>query len=131
VDACFSCSFLVNRKQFEYVAGYRTGQCKQIVKEKCFRKKIGVISHGFSHGHYKRRAAQLQSPPEICNQDTDVKCEKIPVYEEELVDVEVCEDTPRTVCRDTNVLLPKLICTHYLDDRLIFDDDSSVVKDLD
>ena len=55
----------------------------------------GVISHGFSHGHYKRRAAQLQSPPEICNQDTDVKCEKIPVYEEELVDVEVCEDTPR------------------------------------
>ena len=56
--------------------------------------------------------------------------------------------TPRTVCRDTNVLLPKLICTHYLDDRLsvilsklmdfqlfffrlIFDDDSSVVKDLD
>ena len=44
---------------------------------------------------------------------------------------QVCEDTPRTVCRDTNVLLPKLICTHYLDDRLIFDTADDQRDDLD
>ena len=75
-----------------------------------------------------------------------MKCDKIPIYEEDIVDVEVrkqnfsnslnicfevCEDTPRTVCRDTNVLLPKLICTHYLDDRLIFDTDDDQRDDLD
>ena len=73
-----------------------------------------------SHGHYDKRSA-----PEICNQDTQVKCNKVPVYEEEVVDVEVCEDNPRTVCRNSTVLLPKLTCTHYIDDRLIFDDDEN------
>ena len=33
-------------KHVEYVAGYRTGECKQIIKEKCYRKKIGRnVSH--------------------------------------------------------------------------------------
>ena len=100
----------------------------------------GVVSHGYDH--YKRSA------PEICNEDkqvglsiffnkgifrtvfiNQVKCDKVPVYEEDIVDVEVCEDTPRTVCRDSNVLLPKLICTHYLDDRLIFDKDEDLDDD--
>ena len=52
VDACFSCSFLVNRKQVEYVAGYRTGQCKQIVKEKCFRKKIGEVNNSIVYLYF-------------------------------------------------------------------------------
>ena len=64
------------------MSGYRSGNCKQIVKEKCFRKRIGkmfskwnswwwqvnylgiftgIIRH--SHGHYDKRA-----DPEICNQ---------------------------------------------------------------
>ena len=29
------------RKRREYVAGYRKGNCKQIVKEKCYRRRIG------------------------------------------------------------------------------------------
>ena len=29
------------RKRVEFVAGYRTGKCKQIVKEKCYRRRIG------------------------------------------------------------------------------------------
>merc|ERR1712179_323527 len=33
------------RKQVEYVSGYRSGNCKQIVKEKCFRKRIGIVRH--------------------------------------------------------------------------------------
>ena len=32
------------RKNVEYVAGYRTGNCKQIVKEKCYRRRIGGIT---------------------------------------------------------------------------------------
>ena len=90
---------------------------------------------------------RLYFKTELFAQDSKVKCDKIPIYEEDIVDVEVkeikqlndpgniffkvCEDTPRTVCRDTNVLLPKLICTHYLDDRLIFDSDDDQRDDLD
>ena len=29
------------RKRREYVAGYRKGNCKQIIKEKCYRRRIG------------------------------------------------------------------------------------------
>ena len=29
------------RKRREYVAGYRKGNCKQIVKEKCYRRRVG------------------------------------------------------------------------------------------
>ena len=30
------------RKRREYVAGYRKGNCKQIVKEKCYRRRVGI-----------------------------------------------------------------------------------------
>ena len=48
----------------------------------------GVIRHS-SHGrgHYRKR-----SEPEICNEDKEVKCSRVPVYEEEVVDVEVSCD---------------------------------------
>ena len=48
----------------------------------------GVIRHSsHGHGHYRKR-----SEPEICNEDKEVKCSRVPVYEEEVVDVEVSCD---------------------------------------
>ena len=29
------------RKRREYVAGYRKGNCKQIIKGKCYRRRVG------------------------------------------------------------------------------------------
>ena len=45
--------------------------------------------------------------------------------------VQVCVDTPRTVCRNSSVLLPELTCTHYKDDRLIFDTEDTEDRDQD
>ena len=42
---------------------------------------------------------------------------------------QVCVDTPRTVCRNSSVLLPELTCTHYKDDRLIFDTEDTEDRD--
>ena len=36
------------KKTVEYVSGYRRGDCRQIVREKCYRRK--VLTH--SHSHY-------------------------------------------------------------------------------
>ena len=39
------------RKRREYVAGYRKGNCKQIVKEKCYRRRIGKSDDSFIPFH--------------------------------------------------------------------------------
>ena len=40
-DVEYDRSCVMARKRVEFVAGYRTGKCKQIVKEKCYRRRIG------------------------------------------------------------------------------------------
>ena len=40
------------RKRREYVAGYRKGNCKQIVKEKCYRRRIGQADKASFYFNY-------------------------------------------------------------------------------
>ena len=73
----------------------------------------------YSHSHYRKRSPARQ--PEICDESKQVVCEKVPVYEVEVKDVEVCQDSPRHVCRNTTVLLPQVTCHYIIEDQLIFD----------
>ena len=110
------------KKTVEYVSGYRRGDCRQIVREKCYRRKT-VVEYSHSHGsHYHKRSPLAARDPEICDESKQVVCQKVPVYQEELKDVEVCQDTPRHFCRNTTILLPQVTCHYIIDDHLIFDE---------
>ena len=41
------------------------------------------------YSHYDKRSAVRE--PEICDESKQVVCSKVPVYQEELKDVEVCQ----------------------------------------
>ena len=76
------------KKTVEYVSGYRRGDCRQIVREKCYRRKILHHSHS---SHYHKRSPVAAREPEICDESKQVVCQKVPVYQQELKDVEVCQ----------------------------------------
>ena len=77
------------QKSVEYVSGYRRGDCRQIVREKCYRRKTVHYSHGHTTHYHKRSPAAVR---EICEESSkQVVCEKVPVYQQELKDVEVCQ----------------------------------------
>ena len=76
------------KKTVEYVSGYRRGDCRQIVKEKCYRRKVLSYSHS---SHYHKRSPAASRDPEICDESKQVVCQKVPVYQEEIKDVEVCQ----------------------------------------
>ena len=78
-----------------------------------------MTSGHYSHTHYHKRSPARQ--PEICDESKQVVCEKVPVYEVEEKAVEVCQDTPRHVCRNTTILLPQVTCHYIIEDHLIFD----------
>ena len=78
------------RKSVEYVSGYRRGDCRQIVREKCYRRKTLHYSHSQS-SHYHKRSPAASREPEICNESKQVVCQKVPVYQQELKEVEVCQ----------------------------------------
>ena len=73
------------QKTVEYVSGYTRGDCRQIVREKCYRRKTLQLHHS----HYHKRSPARD--PEICDESRQVVCQKVPVYQEELKDVEVCQ----------------------------------------
>ena len=78
------------KKTVEYVSGYRRGDCRQIVREKCYRRKTVQYSHSHA-SHYHKRSPLPARDPEICDESKQVVCQKVPVYQEELKDVEVCQ----------------------------------------
>ena len=52
-----------------------------------------------THRHHRRyrRSAGYNDGPEVCDVTKRVVCEKIPIIEEVVKDVEVCESLPREV----------------------------------
>ena len=78
------------RKSVEFVSGYSRGDCRQIVREKCYRRKTLHYSHSQS-SHYHKRSPLAARDPEICQESKQVVCQKVPVYQQELKDVEVCQ----------------------------------------
>merc|ERR1712106_48737 len=105
---------IVRRKAVEHVSGYAKGECKQVVKEKCYRRVH--VPHSRAHGHYHKRSADPSGydDPEICDVTKKVVCEQVPIIEEVVKDVEICESAPREVCRNTEVFVPKVTCEEVL-----------------
>merc|ERR1711892_973862 len=52
---------IVRRKVVEHVSGYAKGECKQVVKEKCYRRVRVTHHHSRTHGRYHKRSADPSS----------------------------------------------------------------------
>merc|ERR1712106_188121 len=98
----------VQPRAVEHVSGYVKGECKQVVNEKCYRRVR--VHHSYYQSRHHRRSAEPSGygDRDFCKVNKRVICEKVPIIEEVVKDVETCESIPREVCKDTEVFVPKV-----------------------
>merc|ERR1712183_92659 len=82
------------------ITGYEKGECKEVTH--C------LPTHGY---HGKREAVADPGYGHLgCEKVTQEICQQVPVTEEVSEDVEVCKGTPKEVCEDVEVKVPKIKC---------------------
>eukprot|EP00091_Calanus_sinicus_P006839 TRINITY_DN17613_c0_g1_i1.p1 TRINITY_DN17613_c0_g1~~TRINITY_DN17613_c0_g1_i1.p1 ORF type:complete len:184 (-),score=68.12 TRINITY_DN17613_c0_g1_i1:156-659(-) len=93
-------------KTFFKITGFEDKDCKDI--EVC-KHGYGYHGHGYHgyHGYHGKREAHA---PVECEKETKEICKKIPVKEEVTKDIEFCKGTPKKVCEDKEVKIPKITC---------------------
>jgi len=91
-------------KTFFKITGFEDKDCKEI--EVCKHGFYGYHGYGY-HGYYGKREAHA---PVECEKETKEICKKVPVKEEVAKDIEFCKGTPKKVCKDVEVKIPKIVC---------------------
>merc|ERR1719153_107969 len=88
-------------KTFTKITGFEKGDCKE----------IEICKHGDHGYHGKRSAAPAHGyhVPE-CEKETKEICKRVPVKEEVSKDIDLCSRTPKEVCEDKEIKVPKIVC---------------------
>merc|ERR1719250_259483 len=91
-------------KTFTKITGFEKGDCKEI--------EVCKHGHGFPihHGYHGKRSASPGYIVPKCEKVTKEICKKVPVKEEVSKDIDLCTRTPKKVCEEKEINVPKIVC---------------------
>merc|ERR1719500_789139 len=94
------CGLSVSAGHFHPYHGYH---------HKCSRE-IVTVTKPFCRLEFEKTCKREAHAPVECEKETKEICKKVPIKEDITKDIEFCKGTPKKVCEDKEVKIPKITC---------------------